>query len=140
MGAGVHGGAPRKAGRPPKAVEPAAPAEPPFVWDRDGVEMVLGGLFDWPYALLGASHRHWLEAKEKAKTAYDKLAWGFNKLGFQSPVWAIVFTSATHVAFQLLYAGAKSWSIVKEERAQAEREKKKTEAPKADALPESVAK
>lgn len=123
VGGGAHGGKPGP-GRPKKTTEPAAVVEPPFVWTRDDVEMVLGGLFDWPYALLGVGHRHWLDAKEKAQTAYDKLAWAFNKFGLQSPAWTIALTAGSHVVFQLLYSAMKSWSIVKAEQ-EAEDKKKK---------------
>lgn len=86
--------------------------------------MVLDGLFDWPYALLGAAHRHWVESKSKAQTAYDKLAWCANKFGLQSPAWAILLSAGAHVLFQLLYSAVKSWQLVKEER---EAEARKTE-------------
>lgn len=131
MGGGAHGGQPGRPGRPPKKED--TPAEPPFVWTRDDVAMVLDGLFDWPYALLGAAHRHWVDAKAKAQTAYEKLAWCFNKFGLSSPAWAIALSAGSHVTFQLLYSAVKSWRIVKEEAEAAERPKAKEPAPPAGA-------
>lgn len=78
--------------------------------------MVCDGLFDWPYALLGAAHRHWVKAKESAATAYDKLAYCANKLGFKSPVYLILLVSLMHVLGNLTRAAVTSFAIVKEER------------------------